>query len=106
MAVYSALLGDGRVLESDSAIAYTAPATGTVVVRDVVITAASTGTGGVYVDAIFGSAVSPIYHVIMADTVTSYHWSGRQVLRPGEQIQVATLDGQCRYRISGYVLGG
>lgn|SRR5512146_2263587 len=106
MAVYSVLLGAGRVLESDSVIAYTAPGTGVVVVRDIVITAASTGTGGVYVDAISGSAVSPLYHVIMADTITSYHWSGRQVLQPGEQIQVATLDGQCRYRISGYQLGG
>ena len=105
MAVYSILLGAGRVLESDSHDIYTAPGVGVVVVRDVVIASAGGGLGPVGVDVLSGSVLTPIFHATMGDTVTTYHWSGRQVLLAGDVVRVTTYDGQCYYRVSGYLLG-
>ena|SRR5690242_11616868 len=105
MAVYSVLLAAGRVQESMSQNVYTAPAAGVVVVRDIIICSDLGETGGVGVDVISGSVSTPIFHVMVADTFLSYAWEGRTVLLPGDVLRVTTLDGACKYRISGYLLG-
>ena|SRR5690242_9290238 len=106
MAIYSVLLAAGRVQESMSRDVYTAPAAGVVVVRDIIICSDLGETGGVGVDVISWSVSTPIYHTNVADLWLSYQWQGRQVLLAGDVLRVTTLDGACRYRVSGYLLGG
>lgn len=106
MAVYSELLAAGQFFGTALTTVFTAPATGVVVVRDVVFCPDTDGVGLVYLDVISGSAQSTIYCASINDG-SSYHWQGRQVLLPGDELVVHASDfSQFRYRVTGYLLGG
>ena len=105
MAVYSVLLAAGLVPSDSAVIVYTAPASGVVVVRDLVVTSQTVAAGLLSFMVVSGSVWTPIYKVRVSDNFITYQWQGRQVLEPGDEIQVATSDGGVRYRISGYLLG-
>lgn len=106
MAVYSELLAAGQFASPSLTVVYTAPPTGVVVVRDVVFCADTDGVGLVYLDVISGSAHTTIYCANISDG-SSYHWQGRQVLLPGDELGVRASDYSLfRFRVAGYLLGG
>ena len=104
-AVYTILLGEGLV-EAESALAiYTAPTLGVVVLRDISVCGHLGGSGPVEFVAGGGVVWYPIFKVRTVDAFISYHWDGRQVLAPGEQLRVMALDGAHKFRVTGYLLG-
>lgn len=107
MAVYSELLVAGHYFGTSQVVVYTAPAVGTVVVRDVVLAPDTDGVGTIGLSVLSGGVVTAIYRINVADSVPSYHWSGRQVLLPGDQLVMRGGDfAEWQYRVTGYVLGG
>lgn len=106
MAVYSVLLAAGRLTGAGDMLAYTAPALGTVVVRDIELDATAIDVGVVSVYVLSGGVPSTIYSVPAITARQSQHWDGRAVLLPGDELYVYRDGGPVSYRISGYVLGG
>lgn len=106
MTVYSKLLAQGFVTSGDDVAVYTAPATGTVVVRDIILGQADSTGGLARVTCLSGSLFTPIYGVVLSGTGTTQHNDLRTVLQPGDVLHVQTLGGDIWYRISGYLLGG
>lgn len=106
MAVYSTLLAAGRLTGAGDALVYTAPAVGTVVVRDIELDATAIDVGVVSVYVLSGSVASTIYSVPVVTARQSQHWDGRAVLLPGDAVYVYRDGGPVSYRVSGYLLGG
>lgn len=105
MAVYSVLLAKGHAATGLTQV-YAAPVDGVVVVRDVVLIV--TGTPPSYMGLYSldpGGALGYIMSQANPVQLQSYHWSGRQVLVPNEQLWITPGGPTIRYRISGYLLG-
>jgi len=107
MAVYSKLLAARVVAGGSDALVYTAPALGTVVVRDVVVCATTTtGTDVSLYGTSPGGVSTTIWHISVAGTGATLHYDCRVVLEPGERLYVYAPSGAVQVRISGYLLGG
>jgi len=106
MAVYSAALSVGRHNSASAELVLYAPTDGRIIViRDIVLFGEYDG-GTFYV--IVG-APGPDYHALFTvkDVVNhvTYHWEGRQVLLPGEELWVSNSGAlTMTWRISGYIL--
>jgi hypothetical protein len=106
VAVYSVVLAAGQTAQDGDVLVYTAPATGVVVVRDVVLLTATLDVEFVYLYVTSGSARSYILSQPAPVRALTYHWQGRQVLEPGDGLRVYDDAAVLFYRISGYLLGG
>lgn len=107
MPVYSTLLARKYKTGPLSAeVLYTAPSTGVVVVRDVVLMHATVGGAAMDLYTVSGSDIAHLLAVAVQPPVQTLHWAGRQVLAPGEQLVLACpATSNIYWRISGYVLG-
>lgn len=106
VAVYSVLLAAGVMAAGNALGVYTAPPTGVVVVRDIVLAATGGAGGQAVVEVLSGTDITIIKGVVVAATPVSEHWEGRQVVLPGDVLVVAAPNVAISYRISGYLLGG
>jgi hypothetical protein len=89
-------------------VVYTAPASGVVVVRDIVMSVRGVFVAGqlIAVEANSGSAPVRLASQSNPSNVVVYHIDLRQVLQPGDTLAVGVLLAQTlEYRISGYLLG-
>lgn len=85
---------------------YTVPAGFILDVRDVLLWwggVAGTGPQGCEV---YDSVFSVVFGVFAPQCCAGnpYHWDGRQVLDPGNQLTVYALEAGWHYRVSGYLL--
>jgi hypothetical protein len=104
MTIYSQLLAGDFAVLSGSRLVYTAPAGNVVVVRDVVLRHDGSATANLYLYTTSGSAITYICGTPAINSSELLHWSGRQVLRPGEQVFVLTnTNNHAFWRVSGYV---
>ena len=106
MSVYSILMGVGDTGTASASVPYTAPATGTAIVRDIVLyIEEDTSAFGLVAVTTPGGVTTSIYCVVLTGGQVTHQWQGRQVLEPGDQVVVLTTAGVVHYRISGYLLG-
>lgn len=106
MAIYSVLLAAGNGDASAPLSVFTAPETGVVVVRDIVLMHADTTNRRVAAWVLSGSTVSMITSKATVVPLEEQHWQGRQVLLPGDQLFVYMPTTATLYwRLSGYQLG-
>lgn len=107
MAIYSKKLASGYVAGAGTTVIYTAPSTGVIVVRDVVLSHNDSSVRSLIIYSTApGGAVSELKAVRADYPDVTWHTSMRQVLEPGETLAlVTTSTGQTFFRISGYQLG-
>lgn len=108
MAIYSKLLAEGNLPGPASAVVYTAPASGVVVVRDIVMSVRGVFVANqvIVVEANSGSIPVRLASQSNPQALVVYHLDLRQVLNPGDTLAVGVLQAQTmEYRISGYLLG-
>jgi hypothetical protein len=105
MTIYTQRLAAGQVTSGGVTIVYTKPADGTtVVVRDICMESIA-GSDHTLLEVILpGGEECPLFAVRPAEALTSYHWSGRQVLQDGDQLAVYTGGPDIHYIVTGYVL--
>lgn len=106
--IYTELLAAASIPASSGVVAlYTAPAVGTVVLRDIIVTPtqASIPAISVYTIAPGGAAVY-IDAVLTPANFAVRHWTGRQVMTPGGVLYCNTGNGSVTVRVTGYLLGG
>lgn len=106
MAVYSAVLAHLQLADGDLVTAYTVPAGIVAVVRDMTAKSMSGSSATISIRVVSGLVTCDIWDVRLVDSFLTSQWQGREVLNPGDVLQVASLDGACSVRISGYELGG
>jgi hypothetical protein len=98
--IYSELFAEG-VATGASTLVFTVPSDGSVyILRDVVLCPLATGISQVLLTssvAIYASQVTP-------DEFELLHLDMRQVLVPGQDINLDLPSGTCSYRLSGYRL--
>jgi hypothetical protein len=105
VAVYSALLAQGSAPAGVETTVYTAPAVGTVVVRDIVLGVLSGSSTGIQLFVDSGLTRTVLAVVTGISATAEQHRDLRQVLLPGDKIVIKPLTTASVYRISGYVLG-
>ena len=106
MAIYSVLLGKGHGRATGTTLIYTAPADGVVVVRDITCFVSVAGVAAFQVyGSTPGGAIGYLMSVSAPAAAETYHWSGRQVLLPGEELYISGGTDRVTYRVSGYLLG-
>ena len=107
--IYSALLVAGELVGGGDVLLYTAPDTGTVIVRDVVLRSEE-AISQAQVYTVYsgspGAGQADIHSAVGTVAGQTYHWDGRQVLRPGEQVWLHASGGTVYCRISGYTFPG
>lgn len=103
--IYTVPLGRAIASSAGTTSFYTAPATGTIVVRD--ITASAIGSGSNAVVQLFDSSGSHALIAVASSTAyTVYQWKGRQVLLPGDQLRLRLVDSLATWSVvaTGYSL--
>lgn len=105
MPVYTRRLGALLVSGASWIELYRAPASGVVVVRDVVLTNASTGPVGELAIRFrpLTKAGDVWVYYSGSQPVGTYHLELRQVLAPGEALEAICFAGQCHVLVTGYV---
>lgn len=106
MTIYSATLAHVHVADGDLLTAYTVPSGITVVVRDMTLKVISGSTATVVISVNSGSVNCGIWAVRLTDGLLTVQWQGREVLKAGDTLQVASVEGYFSFRASGYELGG
>lgn len=107
MAVYTTLLASGVTTIGDiTTDVYTAPASGVLVVRDIVLTPLSNALPLVGVEVRSPGGELVILTMTPDSTrLLTNHWQGRQVIEPGSTLVIYCSDGAAHYHITGYLLG-
>jgi len=104
MTVYTTLLSRGQVIGPVNTAVYTAPLLGRVVVRDIVLYHDDSVVRTVGMYGLSGGVGRYLLSERSAAPKTTYHFDGRQVLLPGEQLFVISdSTGNVMYTITGYV---
>jgi len=101
-AVYSTCFFQGLASPDGTTVG---PFSGTVVVRDVEFTAPAAPAGVVCVDSVGAAIAYVVAGDVDAAGYASDHWTGRQVIEPGDTLTVIGLTGAESARVSGYLLG-
>lgn len=99
--VYSTRLFLGNVAAASSVTLYTAPAGYTVVIRDISFIPFGGSTPWEVTIGINGTF---FYQEESASAPALFHWEGRAVMNPGDEITCNTNTGGLDGQISGYLL--
>jgi len=101
--VYTELLAAGTVAANGDTVIYTAPATGLIIVVDVVLVHEDTVARRLALYGVAGSVSVYIAEAVAQPAKDALHWVGRQVLRPSEALHYLTNSTAVSfYRVTGW----
>lgn len=105
--VYTARLFTGTLPTNHLPI-FTAPGAYTTVVRDVQVEVPITQSGQVLIDgsSATGLSIAALYFEVNPTGPSLYHWDGRLVLLPNDQLYGLAPTNEVVVTISGYLLVG
>jgi hypothetical protein len=99
--IYTKRLFAGNVSSVGNTLLFTASSGLTTIVRDIAVQCYSTGSNEAVIQTLPGQALA-----FFASTAqySTFHWTGRQVIVPGEGVEMGVFSGGWTCMITGYEL--